>query len=118
VILASLLAGMAGYAYFESMSLLDSFDNAAMILSGMGPLTPLRTDGGRIFAGVYALYSGVVLLFAMGLIMAPILHRVLHHFHLSDEAANYPTRHGRGIPPRRARARKPAPAKETVAAEG
>jgi len=82
VILASLLAGMAGYAYFESMSLLDSFDNAAMILSGMGPAIELKTTGGKLFAGTYAIFSGLLIIIATGFVLAPIFHRVLHKFHL------------------------------------
>lgn len=80
----SLVAGMIGYWYFEKMAWVDAFANAAMILSGMGPLSELRTSGGKIFAGTYALYSGLTLIVATGLILAPILHRVMHHFHLDD----------------------------------
>ena len=83
----SLLAGMAGYWYFERMSWIDAFANAAMILSGMGPLNELRTPGGKLFAGMYALYSGLAIIVATGVILAPILHRVLHHFHLDDAQA-------------------------------
>jgi hypothetical protein len=86
VIVPSLLAGMAGYHYFEGMAWIDAFANASMILSGMGPLAPLQTYGGKLFAGFYALYSGLVLIVAAGVIFAPILHRVLHRFHL--EAAD------------------------------
>lgn len=83
---ASLLAGMVGYASLEGMSWIDAFANAAMILSGMGPLGPLQTTGGKLFAGVYALYSGLVLIVATGIILAPVLHRMLHEFHVeSDE---------------------------------
>jgi hypothetical protein len=87
----SLLAGMAGYHYFESMSWIDSFINASMILSGMGPMGPLQTWGGKCFAGWYALYSGLALILVSGLILAPLLHRVMHRFHLNteeDEEAN------------------------------
>ncbi len=80
----SLLAGMAGYHHFEKMSWIDAYANASMILSGMGPLTPMETTGGKLFAGTYALYSGLVLIIATGLILAPVLHRVLHHFHLES----------------------------------
>jgi hypothetical protein len=77
----SLGGGMAGYRYFEGMAWIDAFANAAMILSGMGPLSPLQTWGGKLFAGVYALYSGLVVIVAAGIILAPVLHRLLHHFH-------------------------------------
>jgi hypothetical protein len=78
----SLLGGMVGYHHFEKMEWIDAFANAAMILSGMGPLAPLQTWGGKFFAGVYALYSGLVLILAVGVVIAPILHRVLHRFHI------------------------------------
>ena len=81
----SLLGGMVGYRYFEGMEWIDAFANAAMILSGMGPLTPLQTWGGKLFAGLYALYSGLALILATGLIFAPVVHRVLHRFHLESE---------------------------------
>ena len=85
LIAASLLAGMAGYHYFESMSWIDAFVNAAMILSGMGPVGTLQTWGGKCFAGWYALYSGLALILVSGLILAPILHRLMHRFHLDTE---------------------------------
>ena len=82
----SLAGGMAGYEYFEGMSTVDAFVNAAMILSGMGPLAPLQTTGGKLFAGLYALYSGLILIVATGILLVPLLHRMLHQFHAeSDE---------------------------------
>ena len=74
--------GMAGYAYFEGWSLTDSFLNAAMILSGMGPATPLITTTGKLFAGFYAIFSGLIIIIATGFVLAPIFHRVLHKFHV------------------------------------
>lgn len=82
LVVVSLAAGMAGYHYFEGIPWVDAFVDAAMILSGMGPLGDLRTSAGKIFAGCYALYSGLVLIFATGLILAPLFHRVMHRFHL------------------------------------
>jgi len=82
----SLLGGVLGYRYFEGMEWIDAFANASMILSGMGPLTPLQTWGGKLFAGLYALYSGLTLIFATGIIIAPIVHRVLHRFHLETDS--------------------------------
>lgn len=82
VIGLSLFGGMAGYHIFEGMPWIDAFANAAMILSGMGPLAPLQTWNGKLFAGVYALYSGLVLVLAIGVIIAPIVHRIFHKFHL------------------------------------
>jgi hypothetical protein len=87
LIFLSMLAGMAGYHWFEGFSWLDSFDNAAMILSGMGPLSVPRTPMGKLFAGCYALYSGLVLIIATGIILAPIIHRVMHRFHLEEDDA-------------------------------
>jgi hypothetical protein len=81
----SLLAGMLGYCYFEGMDWIDAFVNAAMILSGMGPLTPPQTWSGKLFAGLYALYSGLALLLATGIVLTPIIHRMLHRFHLEEE---------------------------------
>ena len=78
----SLFGGMAGYRYFEGMDWIDAFANASMILSGMGPLGPLQTSGGKLFAGLYALYSGLALIAATGIIFAPIVHRLLHRFHM------------------------------------
>lgn len=80
----SLLGGMLGYRCLEGMEWIDAFANAAMILSGMGPLGPLQTWGGKLFAGLYALYSGLVLILIAGLIFAPIVHRLLHRFHLEE----------------------------------
>ena len=85
LIFVSLLGGMCGYHFFERMAWLDAFDNAAMILSGMGPLSVPHTTWGKLFAGLYALYSGLVLIIATGIILAPIVHRVMHRFHLEEE---------------------------------
>ncbi|MFN3671804.1 MAG: hypothetical protein ACK4VM_07850 [Bosea sp. (in: a-proteobacteria)] len=76
--------GMAGYAMTEGMSAVDAFVNAAMILSGMGPVTELKTDAGKIFAGCYALFSGLFVVIATGFVLAPVLHRVLHSFHVEE----------------------------------
>ncbi len=76
---------MLGYHYFEAMDWIDAFANAAMILSGMGPLEPLKTAGGKLFAGCYALYSGLALIAATGVLFGPIVHRVLHRFHMELE---------------------------------
>ena len=79
---AGMAIGIAGYASFENMSFVDAFVNAAMILSGMGPLGELKTTGGKIFAGCYALLSGLIIVIATGVVLAPIFHRVLHCFHV------------------------------------
>jgi hypothetical protein len=80
--LVALAIGMAGYAYFEGMSVVDAYVNAAMILSGMGPVGELKTAGGKIFAGSYAIFSGLIIIIATGFILAPVFHRVLHRFHV------------------------------------
>ena len=77
-----LVIGIAGYALFEGMSLVDAYVNAAMILSGMGPVGELKTTAGKFFAGTYAIFSGLVIVIATGFILAPIFHRVLHSFHV------------------------------------
>lgn len=82
----SLAIGMAGYRLTEHMSWLDSYLNAAMLLGGMGPVAPLHTEAGKFFAGSYALYCGLVVVITAGVILAPILHRVLHAIHLESEA--------------------------------
>lgn len=79
---AGLVIGMAGYANFEGLSLADAYVNAAMILSGMGPMGELKTTAGKIFAGTYAIFSGLVVVIATGFLLAPIFHRVLHRFHV------------------------------------
>jgi hypothetical protein len=84
IILLSLLIGMWGYHHFERMSWLDAFLNAAMILSGMGPADQLKTAGGKFFAGCYALYSGLIVILASGIVLAPIAHRLLHRFHVDQ----------------------------------
>jgi hypothetical protein len=81
----SLGMGMIGYHYLEDLSWIDSLLNASMILGGMGPVNPLRTAAGKIFASFYALYSGVILLASVGILAAPIFHRFMHHFHLAED---------------------------------
>jgi hypothetical protein len=81
----SLGIGMTGYHFLEGLSWIDSLLNASMILGGMGPVAPLQTVTGKLFASFYALYSGVVLLAAVGILAAPIFHRFLHRFHLAED---------------------------------
>jgi len=81
----SLVIGMLGYHFLENLSWIDSLLNASMILGGMGPVNPMQTNAGKIFASFYAIYSGVILLASVGVLVAPIFHRFLHHFHLADE---------------------------------
>lgn len=82
---AALALGMAGYVATEHMSWLEAFLNASMLLGGMGPVDQLHTDAGKIFAGAYALFCGLLIVIASGVILAPILHRVLHALHVDDD---------------------------------
>ena len=84
-IFISLFLGMLGYHFAENMPWLDAFLNAAMLLSGMGPISAPQTVGGKLFAGVYALYSGFAVLVGAAIIFAPIVHRALHRFHLDEQ---------------------------------
>jgi hypothetical protein len=80
--LVTLLVGICGYHVLEKMPWADSFANASMILSGMGPLGNLNTTAGKIFAGFYALFCGLIFVTIVTILLAPILHRALHKFHL------------------------------------
>lgn len=84
----SLGAGMLGYHLLEGRTWVEAFADAAMILSGMGPLEAPKTQAGMIFAGCYALYSGLALITSVGVMAAPVLHRFLHKFHLEEEDAH------------------------------
>ena len=88
IIMIALGIGMVGYHHFESMSWIDAFANAAMILSGMGPLHPLQTDQGKLFAGLYALFSGLAFVTIVGIILVPVVHRFFHKFHLESPQAD------------------------------
>lgn len=83
LLLVSLGVGMLGYAYFEHLPALDAFLNSAMLLGGMGPVNVPVSPGGKLFAGLYALYAGLVFIVSAGLILIPVVHRVLHLFHWS-----------------------------------
>ncbi len=85
LVVVSLALGMAGYEYYERLSWRDAFLNAAMLMSGMGPVDPPKTDAGKLFAGFYALYSGLVFLITAGLVLTPTVHRVLHKFHWAPD---------------------------------
>jgi hypothetical protein len=81
VVGVSLLGGMWGYEHYEHLGWRDAFLNTAMLLGGMGPVDPLRTNGGKLFAGMFALYSGMVFLVVAGLLLVPVIHRIAHLFH-------------------------------------
>jgi hypothetical protein len=82
----SLSVGMIGYHTLANMPWIDAFLDAAMILSGMGPLSPLHNDASKLFAGCYAIYCGIALIGTTGVILAPVIHRALHKFHLEDDS--------------------------------
>lgn len=88
IIVFALGVGVLGYHFLAGLGWVDALLNAAMILTGMGPVDVLRSDVAKIFASLYALFSGVVFLSLMGLLVSPVAHRVLHKFHLSDEDLN------------------------------
>ena len=87
LVACTLWLGMAGYHWLEGLPWIDAYVNAAMILGGMGPATELHTAAGKVFAGVYALFSGLVFVVVMGIVFAPVVHRALHRFHLDDDAS-------------------------------
>jgi hypothetical protein len=84
LIAASLAVGIAGYMALEGLAFIDAFVNAAMILSGMGPLHNPETVAGKVFAGIYALYSGFAVLAIAAVMFAPVIHRVFHRLHIAD----------------------------------
>ena len=84
IIAGSLGIGIFGYRFLEHFTWIDALLNASMILGGMGPVGELKTTAGKIFASFYALYSGLIVLVAAGVIFAPVLHRFLHRFHLGE----------------------------------
>ncbi|HYV33615.1 MAG TPA: hypothetical protein VE973_02100 [Candidatus Limnocylindria bacterium] len=81
----SWLIGILGYHLLENMPWIDSTLNAAMILGGMGPVNQLNTDAGKLFASFYALFSGIIFLVSVGVLLAPIIHRLMHQFHLQAD---------------------------------
>jgi hypothetical protein len=85
LIISALAVGILGYHFFVDLNWLDAFLNAAMILSGMGPVDPITTGSGKWFASFYALLSGLVFAVTTGIIIFPIIHRVMHRLHLEKE---------------------------------
>lgn len=81
----SLLFGMVGYVLFEKLSWIDAFLNAAMLLGGMGPVNPPQSAAGKLFAGFYALYAGLVFIVTAALLFTPLLHRLIHRFHWDEK---------------------------------
>ena|ERR1051326_827677 len=85
IVFISLLVGILGYHFTENLSWLDSLLNASMILTGMGPVNEMRTVSGKLFASFYALFSGVAFLTTIAVVIAPVLHRFLHKFHIEEK---------------------------------
>lgn len=85
IVVVSLAIGSCGYHHFGPMPWVDALLNAAMILTGMGPVDDMKTTGGKLFATFYALYSGIAFLSLIAVMMAPVLHRAMHRFHLDDD---------------------------------
>lgn len=85
ILIFSLLIGMAGYMHYYRLGWVDALLNASMILTGMGPVNAAPSDGAKLFASFYAIYSGVAFLTSVAVIFAPVLHRFLHRFHLDTE---------------------------------
>lgn len=88
VIVIAICIGMLGYHFFEGLGWIDAFMNTAMLISGEGPITPPITSGGKIFAGCYALFSGLLFISTVGFVFAPVVHRFLHKFHIGEAEAD------------------------------
>src|SRR5262245_2338564 len=84
LVVVSLFCGMLGYRVFAHMRWVDAFLNASMLLGGMGPVGDLPNDAAKIFAGLYALYAGLMFIVSIGIIIAPVAHRILHRLHVDD----------------------------------
>jgi TRAP-type C4-dicarboxylate transport system permease small subunit len=84
LVATTLAIGIVGYHELEHMSWLDAFHQSALLLSGMGPVVDIKSAAGKIFDSIYALFCGVILLAATGLMFAPVIHRLLHRFHIED----------------------------------
>lgn len=82
ILLGSLMVGVLGYHYLERLPWIDALLNASMIAGGMGPVDPVKTTAGKLFASFYALYSGLAIISAAGVLFAPVFHRFMHHFHV------------------------------------
>lgn len=85
LVVLSLYIGMLGYHVFERLTWIDSFLNASMILGGMGPIEQPQTYAGKLFAGIYALYCGLAVILVAGIIFAPVVHRLIHKFHVERD---------------------------------
>jgi hypothetical protein len=84
LILSTLAVGVTGFHWIERLDWLDAFHQSAMLLAGMGPVVTVTSAAGKLFDGIYALFCGIVLIAATGILFAPLVHRLLHRFHLDD----------------------------------
>ncbi|MGH7289853.1 MAG: hypothetical protein ACREJT_01490 [Myxococcota bacterium] len=84
----SLAGGMWGYEHYENLAWRDAFLNTAMLLGGMGPVNAPVTDSGKMFAGIYALYAGLLFLAILAIMITPVVHRILHRFHWEQEQSD------------------------------
>ena len=85
ILVCALFIGIAGYHWIAGFDWVDSLLEASMILGGMGPINALKTSGAKVFASLYALFSGVIFIALMGIVLSPLAHRMLHKFHLDDK---------------------------------
>lgn len=85
IMMVCLAIGVAGYHYTDNIPWLDSLHNASMILSGMGPVVEIKSNGGKLFSSLYALFSGIVFITNVGVILAPALHRIFHRLHVEED---------------------------------
>lgn len=85
LVLVALLIGIAGYHWVAGFDWVDSLLNASMILGGMGPVNPLASTGAKLFASAYALFSGLIFIAVMGIFLSPVVHRMLHKFHIDEK---------------------------------
>jgi TRAP-type C4-dicarboxylate transport system permease small subunit len=85
LIALALMIGIAGYRYIAGFNWVDSLLEASMILGGMGPVNELPNDHAKIFASAYALFSGLIFIAVMGLVLSPVVHRILHKFHVDEK---------------------------------
>jgi len=84
IVAIALAVGIFGYHYIADLDWIDALLNASMILTGMGPIAPMTDNASKLFASAYAIFSGVVFLSGVGIVLSPLFHRILHHFHLED----------------------------------
>ena len=88
LIMVALFIGLCGYHFLAGFGWIDSLLEASMILGGMGPVKELPNDTAKVFASIYALFSGLILIALMGIILSPVVHRIMHKFHVDEKDVN------------------------------